>query len=141
MRTKMIIGIVSAITIFASTASAQSSLVTAGGSDGIATVVEVGRGTGFIGRAGLLNRYGGETWDWTGGFGYRAAAKWVTFDTAIDFESMYDMADMDPIDVRARWSVGVPVARNLAGVVEYSRSFHNRTREGRWLFGGRISFD
>ena len=141
MRAIIVVITIGVIAIFAPAASAQSSLVTAGGADGIATVVEIGRGTGFIGRAGLLNRYGGETWDWTGGFGYRAAARWVTFDTALDFESMYDMADADPIDVRARWGVGVPVASNLAGVVEYSRSFHNRTREGRWLFGGRLSFD
>ena len=111
------------------------------GDEGITTAVEHDS-NGMVFRGGVISRQGGSQYDPTVGFVLRHGAGPVTVDGGLDLERMHPDRRMDnpeePVDIRARFSFGVRVAQRAAALVEYSRSFHNESSEGRWMLGVRF---
>ena len=141
MRLKMIV--LAALLVLASVSYAQAQgAVVLVGDEGIVTAIESAHGSTVV-RAGVISRQGGSDYDPTASVGQRWGCR-VTLDAALDLERMHpDRRDAnmnEPIDFRARVGVGVAVSEDAAAVVEYSRSFHNETRSGRWMVGARFGF-
>ena len=142
MRSNMIVSAaLLALLASVSYAQAQGAVVLVG-DEGIVTAVESDLGSAVV-RGGLISRQGGSDYDPTFSIGQRWGDR-VTVDTALDMERMHperrDANMNEPIDFRARVGVGVDVSEDAAAVAEYSRSFHNETRSGRWMVGVRFGF-
>ena len=123
-----------------------------GGDHGKIAALEVDTGSGIVLRGGTVGRaaadYMSHEWDWTAGAAWRfnggdwpSGLSMLSMDLGLDFEAMAPGVMMkDDVDVRARIGVAWKVSPRASIVVERSRSLHNGTNYGRWLFGGRVGF-
>ena len=131
---------VAVLVAMVSAAQAQTAVIVAG-SEGITTAAEGGR-DGLIIRGGLISRQGGSQYDPTVGFMMRHGTGPMVIDGGMDLERMHPDRRMEnpdePIDFRARFSFGFKVDERATALVEYSRSFHNESSEGRWMLGVRF---
>ena len=129
--------------LMASSAWAQVGGVVLAGDEGITTAFEYDRGALF--RAGVISRQGGSEFDWMASIGKRfGVGEVLTADAALDLEAMHpglrETNPNEPVDFRARVGVGWRVTDAAALLWEFSRSFHNETTEGRWMWGLRYRF-
>ena len=133
----------SVLVAMASTASAQGVFMV--GNEGILTAVEYDGDFTF--RAGAISRIGGHDYDWMAGVGKRWTGRGgLAVDAALDFEAMPEagyrshMYPDSPVDARARIGIGWVIREHATLAADYSRSFNNETREGRWMIGTRFGW-
>lgn len=141
-----------AIAIVLTTAAAASaqSFVTLAGDHGVAAAVQTD-GVLHL-RGGVISRTDHESVDLMAGVGIQHQDdEGFGFVVALDVEAARDCyidvgvcredpLNNDALDFRGRIGASYAFTQRVAGLVEYSRSIHNGTPEGRLMFGGRIGF-
>ena len=142
MRRLTILLLAATLTLVSVPAMAQSwSGALVMGDEGITAAAEFDMDGGIF-RAGVISRQGGSQYDPTISMGLRLGENWITVDPVLDLERMHPNHRAnnpdEPIDFRGRIGLAVHVTHRHAILLEYSRSFHNETLEGRWMLGARF---